>query len=138
MKTEILNHFSENFLTRVNPSQIHGVGLFAIKDIPEGTELFKDFGNKEIVIILLDNEDMNILTAEQISALKKGFWEYDEKWQVKIYPYEGKASRRYLNYSENNFNCTLINNVDITTKDIKCGEEILRDLYAPVPTQIVS
>jgi SET domain-containing protein len=38
-----------NVYTRLKPSAIHGVGVFAIRDIPKGTRLFD--GNEEITWI---------------------------------------------------------------------------------------
>jgi SET domain-containing protein len=47
MKTPLLPHL--NLFTRLKPSAIHGVGVFAIRDIPKGTRLFDN--DEEIIWI---------------------------------------------------------------------------------------
>jgi hypothetical protein len=41
-KTKRLNLPDSDCYTRLMPSQIHGIGVFAIRDIPKGTNIFKD------------------------------------------------------------------------------------------------
>jgi len=44
------HHPHEGVYTRLQPSKIHGVGVFAVRDIPEGTLVFAD-DDEEIVWI---------------------------------------------------------------------------------------
>lgn len=39
---EILEHLKKNVYCRLKPSSIHGVGVFAIRDIPAGTNPFEE------------------------------------------------------------------------------------------------
>jgi SET domain-containing protein len=40
-KKELIHDLKEDTYCRIMPSKIHGVGVFAIKDIPKGTWIFK-------------------------------------------------------------------------------------------------
>ena len=42
MKNKILNILKDNTYCRLQPSPIHGIGVFAIKDIPDGVNPFSD------------------------------------------------------------------------------------------------
>ena len=60
MKNGALPH--EGVLTRLGPSKIHGVGVFAIVKIPEGSYIFAD-----------DDEEMIWLSKSQLKDLPKAF-----------------------------------------------------------------
>ena len=43
IKQTILEHLKNNIYCRLKPSKIHGVGVFAIRNIPKNTNPFKEF-----------------------------------------------------------------------------------------------
>ena len=64
-KENLINNLKNDVLCAIQPSSIEGVGVFAVRDIPEGTELFKicnDSRNK-------NRDDLVDVTEEEISGL---------------------------------------------------------------------
>jgi SET domain-containing protein len=63
--------------TRLMPSRIHGVGVFAIRDIPKGTNIFKDDASKMVWIDAKKVADKN----GQIRKLYEDFCVHSKgKW----------------------------------------------------------
>jgi SET domain-containing protein len=58
MSTEHLPH--EGVYTRLKPSKIHGVGVFAVRDIPQGTPVFAE---DDADIVWIDKNDIGTLPA---------------------------------------------------------------------------
>ena len=56
-------------LTRIRPSSIHGVGVFAIRDIPEGTYLFSEDNSK---VVWVDKSEFTF-ESEEVRLLYKDF-----------------------------------------------------------------
>ena len=75
-KEKLIENLRDQTLCKIGPSAIHGVGVFAIKDIPKGTELFKvsNFSPKDRDdIIDLHEEDLTGLGEEIITVIKSNF-----------------------------------------------------------------
>lgn len=102
-------------LTRLASSSIHGVGVFALKDIPKGSRLFTDI-------------------AMRIYNLPFGYFEYLrpevkqillERWPQIVngsnFIYPDTRIQAFMNHSEDP-SYDAVN--DITLKDIKEGEEV--------------
>jgi SET domain-containing protein len=58
----LIKDLEENIYCRLQPSKVHGIGIFAIRNIPKGKEVFKTFLNYELtpVPISLINVDRKI------------------------------------------------------------------------------
>lgn len=52
---QVIDHLLNNIKTELRPSDIHGIGVFAIKDIKKGEQLFKPWNN-ETGIYLIPNK----------------------------------------------------------------------------------
>jgi len=75
-RENLISNLRSEILAQVGPSPIHGVGVFAIKDIPKGTELFKTSNaprKDHDDIIELSEEDLSKLDEETVSVIKSYF-----------------------------------------------------------------
>lgn len=116
-----LRYASDHTWTRLAPSPIHGVGVFAIKDIPAFCDPFPDCQNSfyPIPIAALDR------LHGSVHAICKDFLFHDEKkiWIPDLTPNQFNISF-FLN-SSNIPNCEHHENGRITTtRKIRAGEEL--------------
>ena len=120
MNTEIQSNTLIKWVnTRIAPSPIHGVGVFAIKDIPNGTKLYLDI-MPEIFTLpykkLLNNMPAYIhdLIIERWPLIKIG--------SPFVYPDARMVA--YMNHSgDANYDAK----TDMTLRDIREGEEVTED-----------
>ena len=124
-KKKIIGRLKKTYC-RLQPSKIEGVGVFAIRDIPEGASIFCGanrqrwfkFTNKE-----LDNLDQGI------KKMIDDFFPTDEKDYILV-PENGLNLMDlsfFLNHS-NKSNCRITEGSSfIATKIIKKGEEVTSD-----------
>lgn len=108
--------------TRIGISKIHGVGVFAIQDIPKGTNLFE---NDNSQMVWIDKSEV----ANLDPALKKL---YDDFAVIKNDQYGCPVSFNsltvgwYINESKNSPNVGCTPSYDfIALREIKSGEELL-------------
>lgn len=128
MNTEkTFDHLITNIKTKLAPSPIHGIGVFAIKDISKGEQVFPVWDG-ETGIYLLPNKKFEDLPKEVKELLNMYF--INEECGFKIFRlFKG------LNFISHNISfCNSAypkeENINITTegvatRDIKIGEEIL-------------
>ncbi len=122
-KEKIINSIRNNCNVCLKPSTVcDGVGVFALIDIPEGTELFADL-----------KPDKDFISWDEIGQIPSEVKKYLSN--ICLFAPEGIYLSRttsainlsyYINHSEN-YNVFHILKRDkyITTRDIKKGEEIL-------------
>lgn len=122
-KEKIINSIRNNCNVYLKPSTVcDGVGVFALIDIPKGTELFTDI-----------KPDKDFISWDEIGEIPNEVKKYLS--YICLYDSKGIYLSRttsainisyYVNHSEN-FNVLHISEKDkyITTTDIKKGEEIL-------------
>ena len=114
---------------RIKPSSVHGVGIFAIKDIPKGTDPFVDsyMGDQ---ISLIDKKKLSGLSTE-IKTMLEDYWPTNGNKEaiVPLYP-NTLVWTNYLNYTDDEKK----NNIHLndqgkweTLRDIKEGEELLEN-----------
>jgi hypothetical protein len=110
--------------TRLKYSKAHGIGIFAIRNIPNGTNIF---GNDNSRVIWIDANSIRDIDPE----LKKI---YDDFCIIKKDKYGCPKNFNmltigwYLNESKDNPNVMCTADYDfIAIKDIKKGEELLVD-----------
>jgi hypothetical protein len=112
----------ENVFTRLAVSSNHGVGVFAIKDIPSGTNVFADDPSELIWIEVdkLKNLDPQIkMLYNDFCVLKNGKYGCPSNFNLLTVGW-------YLNESKENPNVNATKNYDfIALRDIKEGEELL-------------
>ena len=116
-----LHYASHHTWTRIAPSKIHGIGVFAIIDIPVGTDVFPDCLN------LFKEVDFKKLKGipDSVKKMATDLLYYDEEkiWIPNLTLNQMNVSF-FLNSSENP-NCKMQDNGKITsTRKIKAGEEL--------------
>jgi hypothetical protein len=117
--TKLFPH--DGIYTRLQRSPIHGVGVFAIRDIPKGTGIFKNDDNKMIWVNKDDisNIDMELLRLyDDFSVNKNGKLGCPKNFNMLTVGW-------YINESKDNPNVCCNDNYDfIALRDIKKGEEL--------------
>ena len=110
--------------TRLQRSDIHGLGVFAILDIPKGASLFK--GDEDSKTVIVNASDIKLLPA----SIKKLYEDFcplnDEKYECPE-NFNQLTISWYLNSSkEPNVECRN-NLLFYAARDIKSGEELTVD-----------
>ncbi len=123
MKREkILPH--HNVYTRLQPSKIHGVGVFAIRDIPKGVNIFK--GDKSEMDTCINKSDVENFD-EEIKKLYVDFCVLKGDKYICPDSFNNLTVGWYLNHSKNpNVRCDE-NYEFFALRDIKKGEELTVD-----------
>lgn len=119
---------TETFIT-IKPSTVHGIGVFAIKDIPKGcNSIFsKNVGNW-IKVPITEIESL----PEHSKSLVETYCLYDEEnYYVPDYGFKVMDLVNYLNHS-NQPNVESINSGEdfIAIRDINAGEELFVSYHA--------
>jgi hypothetical protein len=69
---EILYHLNQNIKTKLDVSPIHGIGVFAIRDIMEGEQLFTPW-EYETGIYAIPNDRLSEISNEVLELLDMYF-----------------------------------------------------------------
>ena len=115
---EEINFINTAVKVKLAPSKIHGVGVFAIKDIPKGTKLFANTIPK---VFNIPYGSFNKIFPE-IRELILERWPNIVNGSAFAWP--DTNIQAYMNHSED-YNYDGV--IDITVKDVKKGEEITED-----------
>lgn len=123
-KKQLLNHLKNDLYIRVKKSDIHGVGLFAIRDIPEGVNPFQSIYQEEY--IEFNKKELEHLPMEVKRLIHDYCAEEDNKVWIPEYGFNPTHLLRFINHSE----APNVKSMDdgttfITTRKIKRGEELL-------------
>ena len=124
-KARILKHLQTEVYCRLGVSPIHGIGVFAIRDIPKGTQplvsllKIKEFSfskkvikklpssvQKEVRMFCYYNKDEYLIPSIGLNAMNMAF---------------------YMNHSKNPNIKYLKNNTLLSLRKIKAGEELFFD-----------
>ena len=141
-KQKLIENLRNQVFCKIGPSHIHGVGVFAIRDIPKGSELFKTSNSsmgesraKGDNIIDLSDEDLAGLEEDVINVIKSNF----VKCHLGTYSLpEGGPNDLFWGYYINHSSVPNLSfKTDeedklgfvkfITNKDVKKGEELTQD-----------
>jgi hypothetical protein len=124
---EVIYHLKYNILTELRLSEVHGIGVFAIVDIPKNTYIFTKWSN-ETGIYRIPKNRLNELPAPVLKMINMNFIDDDPDYKI-IRLFNGL---NYLVHSSSFCNSSYPykenQNVDgfgKTLRDIKSGEEIL-------------
>lgn len=124
---EVMNHLKNNIKTETRQSKIHGIGVFAIRDIKEGEELFPIWESKSGFYII-PNDRLGEIPKEVIQLLDMYFINKECGYKI-IRLFNGlnfiHHTLCFCNSSYPNKINTNINNDGVAIRDIKKGEEIL-------------
>lgn len=123
-KAQLLKHLKEEVYCRVKPSPIHGVGLFALRDIPKGTDPFvNSLSDKYIELTMEEMDSLNPgvrKLVHDMSSLE------DNKYYVHAYGFNIIHPLFFINHSKKP-NMVTKGLRFITTRTIKEGEELTVD-----------
>lgn len=125
-KQQLLDHLIHDVYVRIGPSKIHGVGLIAVRDIPQGTDPFKNL--YEPPTFGFTQEELH----EVPIPIRKMINDYFGKEEGKIYiPTSGLNPLdllHFINHSETP-NVHAVNEGWIfrAVRDIQAGEELFSD-----------
>lgn len=124
---EVINHLINNIKTKIGVSKIDGVGVFAIKDIQKGEDVFPIW-EYDTGIYLIPNDRLNEIPKEVLKLLDMYFINEDCGYKV-IRLFKGFNflfhGFSYCNSAYNTKYNINITNDGIALMDIKAGEEIL-------------
>ena len=128
-KEELIIDLRDNVYCRIAASSLHGVGVFAIRDLPKGTNPFQGSGDPEIVAVPAALVFENSEITDEVKALVKDFYAVEKGV---IYFSDHGFNRLdisyYMNRSDNpNVEFIAANYTVRTTRDIKKGEELTVD-----------
>jgi hypothetical protein len=124
---EVIKHLTYNIKTKIAISDIDGVGVFAIRDIKKGEDIFPIW-EYDTGIYLIPNDRLNEIPSEVFELLDMYF--INEECGYKVirlfngfnFLFHGFSfcnSAYETKYTQN------ISNDGIALRDIKAGEEIL-------------
>lgn len=127
----VYNYIKNYVNVKLSPSKIHGVGIFALKDLKENDDIFVNWEG-ESGIHFITEEELNSLEEEVRLHLHQMFFfkKIDEKWLFQIVLNKDchwifKTPHHWVNSCFQNDEP----NVDLNTlkviKKIKKGEELL-------------
>jgi SET domain-containing protein len=125
-KAQLIQLLQHQTLVTLKASPIHGIGVFALVDIPKGTKNI--FSDDKSEWIKLTYDEVNKLPPQSI-ALIENFCLYDEEgYFVPEYGFKMMDLVVYLNHSDTpNIESKMEGAFFETLCDIKAGEELLVD-----------
>ena len=122
--TDALQHIKDNIYSRLAVSGTHGVGVFAIKDIPSWIDPFKPYSHSGFFVVPVD--ELNDIDINVLRIFSDGFFSPEGFQLFQLYDYTFHPS--YVNHSEKdkvNLEPSDSESGYITARDIKAGEELL-------------
>ena len=133
-KENLIENLKNDVFVRLGVSKIQGVGVFAVKDIPLGTQIFACCNGKQALPIEVSCEDLKEIEHPVIEYMQ----DFIVETEACMYhlPYRGLNSMHimfYLNHSDNpNAKAWFGGEADdyvkfATCKDVKKGEELTED-----------
>lgn len=125
-KEGLLRQLREDVFTRLAPSKIHGIGVFAIKQIPKGTNPFRGDGITYGSIPLSKKELREVPRAvrklvHDMCAIEDGYHWVPDTGIEKI------TKSWYLNHSTHPNVRVVSGGEFVTTRTINIGEELTAD-----------
>lgn len=124
---EVLANIKNNTYCRLKPSPVHGIGVFAIRDIEKGMNPFVLRGRSHAWIGIKER-DFRSFHPEIIDMIRAYFVKDKGKFWVHAQGLNALTIEFYLNHSkEPNLIYDVPNEEFITTRVIRAGEELLID-----------
>ena len=124
---DIIHHLKHNVKTKLDVSKIHGIGVFAIKDIKVGEDLFPVW-EFDSGIYVIPNDRMKELPKEVFELLDMYFINEDNGYKI-IRLFNGlNLVSHMISYCNSAYETEYIQNISnngIAIMNIKAGEEIL-------------
>jgi hypothetical protein len=124
---EVVDYLSKDVKTEIGVSSIDGVGVFAIRDIKKGEELFPIWKNKTGIYAIPKNK-LHKIPKEVLTLLDKYFINTDDEYKL-IRLFNGiNLVSHTISYCNSAYETEYTQNISdygIALRDIKAGEEIL-------------
>lgn len=124
---DVMYHLKTNIKTKLGVSPIHGVGVFAIRDIEVGEQVFPEW-DKQTGVYVIPNNRLDEIPKEVLKLLDMYFINDECGYKV-IRLIKGlNFLANNFSYCNSSFNTGLehnMTNYGIALKKIKKGEEIL-------------
>jgi hypothetical protein len=128
---DVIHHLKHNVKTKFDVSTIHKVGVFAIRDIKKGEELFTTW-EFDSGIYVIPNDRLKELPEEVFNLLHMYFINEDFGYKI-IRLFKGlNLLGHMVSYCNSAYNTKFSPNIDnngIALRDIKSGEEILESYF---------
>jgi hypothetical protein len=124
---EVIKHLSTNVKTKLSVSPIDGVGVFAIRDIKKGEDVFPIW-DYDSGIYLIPNDRLNEIPSEIFELLDMYFINEECGYKI-IRLFKGfNFTFHGFSYCNSAYQTKYTKNISddgIALRDIKAGEEIL-------------
>ena len=73
-RTDLLNRVLRDYYCRLQPSKIHGIGVFAVRDIPKGRNLFKTLPKyTNFGYVLITDDELDALSPRHSELIRSLF-----------------------------------------------------------------
>lgn len=120
---QAIDVLNDSVILKLAPSDVHGIGLFAMRDIKKDTNLYTDAIPRAFDLPYKKFSKLRPDVREELVS----HWPRISEDKAFLYPDCKRSS--YINHSDNpNYDL----DTDQAIKDIKAGEEILAD-YKKIP-----
>lgn len=130
-KKEIIKDLEENIFCRIQRSPLHGVGVFAIKKIPKGTNPFKAYIDVDVVAVPEKEIMKNKKIPKTVKDMVRAFYAFqDGKIFCDARSFNEINISYFLNHSKKpNLDSQEINEETVFTakRTIAAGEELMVD-----------
>lgn len=125
-KIELLNELHHSTFAMIQPSPIHGIGVFAIRDIPKGT---KNIFSKEAgEWIKVKRDEVEALPAHAKNLVETHCLFDENYYYLPDYGFKKLDIVIFLNHDANPNIISVNDGVYFESiRDISCGEELLID-----------
>ena len=127
MLEEVLYHLSKNIKTELKNSNIDGIGVFAIRDINKGEEVFP-LWNEVGGWYMIPEDKLSLIPNDVMKLIDKYFITIDANFKI-IKLFKGMNfvfdSLSFCNSAWPNEENVNISTKGVALRDIKAGEEIL-------------
>ena len=125
-KIELLNELHHSTYAMIQPSPIHGIGVFAIIDIPKGTKNI--FSQESGEWIKVHRAEVDALPAHSKNLVETHCLFDDDYYYLPDYGFKKLDIVIFLNHAENPNIISVNDGVYFeSVRDIRCGEELLID-----------
>ncbi len=125
-KVQLMNELHHSTYVMIQPSPIHGIGVFAIRDIPKGT---KDIFSKESgEWIKVSRSEVDALPGHSKNLVETHCLFDEHNYYLPDYGFKKLDMVIFLNHADEPNIVSINDGVYFeTTRDIACGEELLID-----------
>lgn len=126
-RQQLLEHLKNDVYVRIKKSKVHGVGLFAIRDIPKGTNPFVSLHPTEYEEFT--DEELKKTLPKNVYDMINSYSAHDENYHyVPTHGFNPIDLPYLINHSDTpNVGTDKFGEHFVTLRDIKEGEELFSD-----------